>query len=50
MIGTIAGDLIGSVYEFSRLKTKGFQPLFHPKVRFTDDTVCTVAVADACPT
>ena len=47
MIGTIAGDLIGSVYEFSRLKTKGFQPLFHPKVRFTDDTVCTVAVADA---
>jgi ADP-ribosyl-[dinitrogen reductase] hydrolase len=22
-------------------------PLFHPKARFTDDTVCTVAVADA---
>jgi ADP-ribosyl-[dinitrogen reductase] hydrolase len=47
MIGSLAGDLIGSAYEFSRLKNKNFQPLFHPKARFTDDTVCTVAVADA---
>ena len=47
MIGAIAGDIIGSAYEFSRLKTKKFQPLFHSKARYTDDTVCTVAVADA---
>lgn len=47
MIGAITGDLIGSAFEFSRLKKKGFHPLFHSKARFTDDTVCTVAVADA---
>jgi len=46
MIGAIAGDIIGSVYEFSPIKTKKF-PLFHPRCRFTDDTVLTVAIADA---
>jgi len=46
MIGSIAGDIIGSVYEFDRIKTKDF-PLFHPQCSFTDDTVLTVAVADA---
>lgn len=46
MIGAIAGDIIGSVYEFGGIKTKDF-PLFHPRCRFTDDTVLTVAVADA---
>ncbi|MCK4785485.1 MAG: ADP-ribosylglycohydrolase family protein, partial [Desulfobacteraceae bacterium] len=46
MIGAIAGDIIGSVYEQHQIKTKGF-PLFHPQCRFTDDTVLTVAVADA---
>lgn len=40
-------DIIGSVYEFSHFKGKDFAPLFHPKARFTDVTVCTVAVADA---
>lgn len=52
MIGSIAGDIIGSVYEHSQIKTKDF-PLFHPRCVFTDDTVLTVAVADAiltgCP-
>ena len=46
MIGSIAGDIIGSVYEHSQIKTKDF-PLFHPRCVFTDDTVLTVAVADA---
>ena len=46
MIGAIAGDIIGSVYEHRRIKTKEF-PLFDPRCRFTDDTVLTVAVADA---
>jgi len=46
MIGAIAGDIIGSVYERRPIKTKDF-PLFHPRCRFTDDTVLTVAVAHA---
>ena len=46
MIGAIAGDIIGSVYEFNQIKTKVF-PLFHPACRFTDDSVLTVAVAQA---
>jgi len=46
MIGAIAGDIIGSVYEHHQIKTKDF-PLFQPRCRFTDDTVLTCAVADA---
>jgi ADP-ribosylglycohydrolase len=46
MIGAIAGDIIGSVYERCPIKTKDF-PLFHRRCRFTDDTVLTIAVADA---
>lgn len=46
MLGAIAGDIIGSVHEASGTKTKAF-PLFTPSSRFTDDTVLTVAVADA---
>lgn len=46
MIGAIAGDIIGSVYEFNNIKTKAF-PLFSPLSRFTDDTVLTVAIANA---
>ena len=47
MYGAILGDIIGSPYEFDRSgKTKDF-PLFSPESRFTDDTVMTVAVADA---
>jgi ADP-ribosylglycohydrolase len=44
MIGAIAGDIIGSIYEWDRIKTKEF-PLFGDACRFTDDTVLTVAVA-----
>ena len=47
MYGAILGDIIGSPYEFDRgEKTKDF-PLFPPHARFTDDTVMTVAVAEA---
>ena len=46
MIGAIAGDIIGSVYEHDPIKTKDF-PLFHPRCCFTDDTVLTIAVAKA---
>ena len=44
MIGAIAGDIIGSVYEVHPVKSTSF-PLFSPHSRFTDDTVLTVAVA-----
>ena len=46
MLGAIAGDIIGSVYEWRPIKTTGF-PLFQPGSCFTDDTVLTVAVAQA---
>jgi ADP-ribosylglycohydrolase len=46
MLGAIAGDIIGSIYEAAPIKTKDFA-LFGPGVSFTDDTVCTVAIADA---
>ena len=45
MIGAIAGDIIGSVYEFAPIKTPDF-PLFSPNSDFTDDSVLTVAIAD----
>ncbi|RKZ15787.1 ADP-ribosylglycohydrolase family protein [bacterium] len=44
MIGAIAGDIIGSPYEFQPLKTVKFEVLT-PDCRFTDDTVLTVATA-----
>jgi ADP-ribosylglycohydrolase len=46
MIGAIAGDIIGSIYESRPIKTTNF-PLFHPHCRPTDDTVLTVALADS---
>ena len=46
MLGAIAGDIIGSVYEIDIFKTKEFT-LFGPDSRFTDDTVLTVAIADS---
>jgi len=46
MLGAIAGDIIGSVYERHPMLTTKF-PLFSPGCRFTDDTVLTVALADS---
>lgn len=45
MIGAIAGDIIGSAYEFHRTKHYDFQ-LFEVGSNYTDDTILTVAVAD----
>ena len=46
MIGAILGDIVGSIYEFDNIKTKEFE-LFERDCIFTDDTVMTVAVAEA---
>lgn len=47
MYGAILGDIIGSPYEFDAgEKTKEF-PLFSENSVWTDDTVMTIAVADA---
>ena len=45
MLGAIAGDVIGSVYEGRPIKTTDFE-LFNPRCTFTDDTVLTVATVD----
>lgn len=48
MYGAILGDIIGSPFEFDRgRKVKDFGPLFRPGSKFTDDSVMTVAVAEA---
>ena len=44
IIGAIAGDVIGSAYEFNPTRDYDFE-LFTPKSTFTDDTVLTVANA-----
>lgn len=46
MIGAIIGDIVGSDYEFNNTSDYNF-PLFGEGSDFTDDTICTVAVADA---
>jgi ADP-ribosylglycohydrolase len=46
MIGAIAGDVIGSVFEYQGWKSTEF-PLFCAESTFTDDSVLTVAVAAA---
>lgn len=45
MLGAIIGDIVGSVYEWNRIKTKDF-PFLTDACFFTDDSVCTAAVAD----
>jgi ADP-ribosylglycohydrolase len=46
MRGAICGDVIGSVYEGRPIKVTDF-PLFDPASGFTDDSVLTIAIADA---
>jgi len=45
VIGAIVGDIVGSVYEWRRIKTKSFE-FFVEQCECTDDSVCTAAVAD----
>ncbi|TYC48491.1 ADP-ribosylglycohydrolase family protein [Zoogloea oleivorans] len=47
MLGAIIGDIVGSVYEFNNYRHKDFSPFFNKQSFFTDDTICTVGVADA---
>ena len=49
MLGAIVGDIVGSVYEFDNHKSKDF-PLFREDSTFTDDTILTIATADALMT
>lgn len=46
MKGAIIGDIVGSRFEFKNTDKSDFE-LFTPQNNFTDDTVCTVAIADA---
>ena len=47
MYGAILGDMVGAPYEFDRgNKSKDFE-MWNRRVQFTDDTVMTIAVADA---
>ena len=50
MFGAIIGDICGSVYEFNNHKTENEDEiiLIRPDSFFTDDSVLTIAVADAC--
>lgn len=45
MIGSIIGDVVGSVYEFSNIKTKDFL-FFEKEMEYTDDSILTLATAD----
>jgi ADP-ribosylglycohydrolase len=45
MLGAVIGDIVGSIYEFDNLKSKDF-PLFQNSCFFTDDTICTLALAE----
>lgn len=45
MLGAIVGDVIGSPFEFSRIKSTEFR-LFDRNAQCTDDSVLTVATAD----
>ena len=46
ILGAMAGDMVGSVFEFENAKTQVF-PLFCEETAFTDDSVMTLAVASA---
>lgn len=46
MLGAIIGDIVGSRFEFNNTNRMDFE-LFTEESTFTDDTICTVAIADA---
>ncbi len=45
IFGAVAGDVIGSVYEWKNMRSLDI-PFFNAESNFTDDTVLTIAVAD----
>ena len=46
MKGAIIGDVVGSIYEFNNTQNPAF-PLLSDDSTFTDDTICTIAIAEA---
>ena len=46
MLGAMIGDIAGSKYEFNNTFDYDFE-IFGEGCDFTDDTICTVAIADA---
>ena len=46
MLGAIIGDIVGSRFEFNPTNDYNFE-LFTPQCSYTDDTICTIAIADA---
>lgn len=46
MLGAIVGDIVGSAYEFNPTSNYDFE-MFKDGSQFTDDTICTIAIADA---
>lgn len=45
MLGSIIGDIVGSIYEFDNIKTKEF-PFFNDIKEYTDDSILTIATAE----
>ena len=45
MLGAVIGDIAGSRFEFDNYRYTDFD-IFSPDSDFTDDTICTVAIAD----
>lgn len=45
MLGSIIGDIVGSIYEFDNIKTKDF-PFFSKRMEYTDDSILSIATAD----
>lgn len=46
MLGAIIGDIVGSRFEFANTHRTDFE-FFANGCNYTDDTICTIAVADA---
>ena len=47
MIGAIIGDIVGSRFEFNSKNIEPGFTLFTKDCNYTDDTICTMAIADA---
>lgn len=47
MLGAIIGDICGSIYEFNPVNSKDEIVLMKKGVKFTDDTVLTMEIADS---
>ena len=45
--GACLGDYVGSRFEFRNIKSKDFE-LFHEDCQYTDDTIMTIAIKEAC--